>query len=142
MNIETYGWIMCIIFTGLFAVSVLAGIIALGYNIVKRKPLKYGWIIPCVIVYSVFALFNTFVPSIAYDDISHPNYSRYEGWSLPDFILNDIKMLLLWVFIGIFLYFRFHKKETAGFQKAGGRTLFILGAVLFVLMIFLFVFTG
>lgn len=142
MNIETYGRVMGIIFIDLFIVSVLAGIIAIGYTIIKRKPLKYGWIIPCVIVYSVFALFNTFVPFIAYDDISDPNYSRYEDWELPDFILNDIKMLLIWVFIGILIYFRFSKKKSDSFQKADGRTRFILGAVLFVLMIFLFIYTG
>lgn len=142
MSIEAYGRIMCIFYIGLFLVSVLVGIIAVGYTILRKKPLKYGWIIPCITVYSIFALCNTFVPSIAYDDVSHPNYSNYENWQHFNFILNDIKMLLIWLIIGILIYFVFRRKKVETSQKTGGRALFFIGTALFVLMIFLLVYTN
>ena len=35
---------------------------------------------------------------VAYDDISHPNYGRYENWGLNDFISHDIKTLIILLF--------------------------------------------
>ena len=93
---------MCYIYISLFFLSALAGMIAILCSL-RKKPLKYGWLIPCIMFYSFFATINTFVPSIAYDDISDPNFSRYEGWQLPNFILNDVKMLLFWLLFGALL---------------------------------------
>ncbi len=133
MSIELYTRTMCYIYISLFFLSALAGMIAILCSL-RKKTLKYGWLIPCIMFYSFFATINTFVPSIAYDDISDPNFSRYEGWQLPNFILNDVKMLLFWLLFGALLYFLFKRKERQTSKKSGGGILLIIGAVLFVVI--------
>ena len=38
-------------------------------------------------------------------DISDPNYVRYAGWELPNFIFHDIRMPVIWLLIGLAVYF-------------------------------------
>ncbi|MFG6369063.1 MAG: hypothetical protein K1W16_11675 [Lachnospiraceae bacterium] len=110
MRIDTYVNIMKYFFVGLFLLSILTGIVAIWKRI-QKKPLKYEWISPLTMIYSIFGLCNTFLAYIAYDDISDPNYSRYENWGLHNFILNDLKMLILWLFISVIVFVIFSRKQ-------------------------------
>mgnify|MGYP007033928682 FL=1 len=110
MCIDIYVNIMEYFFSRLFLLFTFIGIIAI-WRRMRKKPLKYGWVIPLIMVYSIFALYNIFIASIAYDDISDPNYSRYKSWELHDFILNDLKMLIVWLIIGVIFYFKFSRKQ-------------------------------
>ncbi len=78
MCIDIYVSIMEYFFSRLFLLFTFIGIIAI-WRRMRKKPLKYGWVIPLIMVYSIFALYNIFIASIAYDDISDPNYSRYKS---------------------------------------------------------------
>ena len=105
MSIETYVAIILRLYMELFLICILIGIIE-ALNRIRKKPLKYWWgILPCFMLYLFSAAISTFVAYVAYDDISHPNYGRYENWKLNDFILHDIKTLIIWLFIGLLLYF-------------------------------------
>lgn len=99
--------------------------------------IKYWWSIPCSILYANSALFSTFIASTAYDDPSNPNYARYEGWELQNFIIHDIKIFLIWLFLGILLYFVFEGKSAKASLKAGCEVLLISLAFFVVLMIVL-----
>ncbi|GFI23581.1 hypothetical protein IMSAGC011_02370 [Lachnospiraceae bacterium] len=133
MEIEIYVNIILYLYIGLFLLSIFTGIIALWKRI-RKKSLKYAWVIPYLILYSLFALFNTFIAYNSYDDCSNPNYSRYENWKLPNFILNDVKMLIIGLFFGGIFYFVFVRKKCNILIKKGAV------AVLFVIMFFLFFF--
>lgn len=143
MRIDTYVDIMNYFFIGLFLFSILMGIVAIWKRI-KKKPLKYGWIIPFTMVYSIFALYNTFIAYIAYDDISDPNYSRYENWKLYNFILNDLKMLILWLFIGVIFSVIFSRKQykisNCSKKSLNCHIVKILSIWLFIGIIFCFMF--
>lgn len=113
MNIETYTDIMIRLYIGLFLFSVFASFITIRSKI-RKKTLKYWWLIPCTIPYSIVAVFNVFVASIAYDDHADPNYKIYQNWKLQDFILNDIKVLLIWLFIVVLLCLVIKRKSAGG----------------------------
>lgn len=68
------------------------------------KPFKYWWIIPYSLLYLLSAQMLTFTAYIAYDDPADPNYMHYKDWELKDFILSDIKRLVIWLFIGVILF--------------------------------------
>lgn len=110
MSIETYTTIMIFSYTGLFLFSIIAGIVLI-WDRIRKRTLRYFWTVPCVMYYSIFALFNTFVPAIAYDDLADPHYLIFQNWKLHDFILNDIKMLVEWLFIGLLLYLLFERAK-------------------------------
>jgi len=104
MRIETYTRGILYLYSGLFLFSILMGIAEIWTRI-RKKTLKYwGGLLPCSILYLIFAMFSTFIASIAYDDPADPNYTRYKNWLLHDFILHDVKTFLLWLFIGLLLY--------------------------------------
>jgi len=104
MSIETYTTTIIYLYIGLFLFFILIGVADI-WNRIWKKTLKYWWgIIPCSIFYLISATFSTFIASIAYDDPADPNYEKYENWELHDFILHDIKTLIIWLFIGILLY--------------------------------------
>ena len=85
-----------------------------------KKPFRY-WrgIIPCAALYSISALFSTSVAYIAYDDIADPNYERYAGWTLREFVLHDIKTFMIWLFIGVLFYLAWKRKWTEKLVTAG-----------------------
>ncbi|MBD5479471.1 MAG: hypothetical protein HDR14_09295 [Lachnospiraceae bacterium] len=129
MSIETYADIMMKFYMGLFLLSVFAGVIAI-WSKIRKKTLKYWWLIPCTILYSIVAVFNVFIASIAYDDPADPNYRIYKNWELKDFILNDIKVLIIWLFIVAVLYLVWRRKECKTSAKTGRRAALIFFAVL------------
>ena len=88
-------------------------------------------------IYLIFAAFSTFTAHIAYDDPADPNYSIYKDWGLHNFILNDIKMLAIGVFIAALLYFVFESKKCNKSIKVGCSALLIFLAVLLVVVIML-----
>lgn len=90
MSIETYTTNMVFFYLGLLFLFILAGIIVLIRSEIRKKTLKCWWIIPYSILYLVYALFSASTAGIAYDDFADPNYWRYEGWRLHDFVLNDV----------------------------------------------------
>lgn len=104
MSIDTYTTGMIYLYIGLFLFSIFMGIVEIWNKIWKKKRKYWGGLLPCLFLYSLFAMFSTFIASIAYDDIADPNYTRYMNWTLRDFILHDIKTFLLWLFIGLLLY--------------------------------------
>lgn len=135
MDIKSYMGNMICLYLGLLLLFVLAGIIVLIWGIWK-KTIKFRWIIiPYSIVYLFFALFSTTIAGIAYDDFADPNYWRYEGWKLHDFVLNDVRKITIWLLIGALLYFVFERKETNKVIKTGGKVLLIILAILIVVMI-------
>lgn len=128
MSIEIYASMMMKLFAGVFLLSVLAGVTAVVSRIRKRT-VKYWWLIPCAMVYSVVAVFNTFIASIAYDDPADPNYSIYKGWELRDFILNDLKVFAIGLFLVALLYLILRRKNKLQ-EKTGRRAALIVLAVL------------
>lgn len=96
MSIETYANTMIYFFLALFLLSVLADVIVI-LSIIRKKPLKYWRIMVWSTLYALFAMFNTSIAYIAYDDPSDPNFWRYENWNLHDFVVSDIKMLIFLV---------------------------------------------
>ncbi len=134
MSIETYTDIMIYFYIGLFFLSVFAGMIVLWRKI-RKKPLKYGWLVLYTACCSIFCVFHTFIPSIAYDDPGDPNYSRFENWKLYNFILNDIKMLVLCLLIGAALYAVFEKRKQKTSRKAGGIKILVFLSILLILLI-------
>lgn len=105
MSIDSYASFMLdYFFKGLFLLSVLAGMVAIVMK-VRKKTVKCWWLIPCISVYSIVAAYNLFFPYIAYDDVADPNYWKFNNWGLRDFILNDCKMLLLFLVVMLLLYF-------------------------------------
>lgn len=109
MNIETYANSMIYFFIGLFLVLIVMGIVCFVQKI-RGRSVKHWWIILYSIGYSIFAMYNTFIPFIAYDDPADPNYHIFKGWELRDFIVNDIKMLAIWLLIGVLIYGFFNRK--------------------------------
>lgn len=129
MSIETYADIMMKFYMGLFLLSVFAGVAAI-WSKIRKKTLKYWWLIPCTILYSIVAVFNVFIASIAYDDPADPNYRIYQNWKLKDFILNDMKVLIIWLFIVGLLYLVLRRKEYKMPTKTCRLTALIFFAVL------------
>ncbi|MDE5801774.1 MAG: hypothetical protein K2I22_02525 [Lachnospiraceae bacterium] len=140
MSIETYADIMMKFYMGLFLLSVFAGAAAIRRKI-RKKTLKYWWLIPCTILYSIVAVFNVFIAFIAYDDPADPNYRIYKNWELKDFILNDIKVLIIWLFIVAVLYLVLRRKECKTSAKTGGKKALIFLAVLLTGAVILILFT-
>lgn len=109
MSIEIYAITMICLYMGFILFFIIFGVVDI-WNRIRRKTLKYWWgIIPCSILYLITAMFSTFAASIAYDDPADPNYARYAGWELHDFILHDIKTFIIWLLIGVLLYLVFEK---------------------------------
>lgn len=131
MSIEAYTTIMTYFYVGLFLLSILTGIVAIWMRI-RKKPLKFSWVIPCSILYSIFAFTGTATAYIAYDDIADPNYWLFKNWKLQDFIFNDIKMLIIWLFIGALVYWAFGRKERKRSTKIGFAAVVIVLIILFV----------
>ena len=104
MSIDIYAYGLLYFFVGLFWLSILAGIVVFVQRIRGKEITKHWLVIPILIFYSFYAQFNTFNAYIAYDDPADPNYRKYQNWELHDFILNDIKMLVIWLCIGVLLY--------------------------------------
>lgn len=105
MSIDSYTTAICFFYLGLFFFFVLAGIVDICHR-VRKGPLKHWWgITPCGILYAFFACVSTLSADTAYDDIADPNYARYGGWELSDFIFHDIRTLVIWVLIGLAVYF-------------------------------------
>ncbi len=103
MSIETYANTMIYFFLALFLLSVLADVIVI-LSIIRKRPLKYWRIMVWSTLYALFAMYNTSIACIAYDDPSDPNFWRYENWNLHDFVVSDIKMLIFWLFLGALIY--------------------------------------
>lgn len=103
MSIETYANTMIYFFLALFLLSVLADVIVI-LSIIRKRPLKYWRIMVWSTLYALFAMYNTSIAYIAYDDPSDPNFWRYENWNLHDFVVSDIKMLIFWLFLGALIY--------------------------------------
>ena len=119
MSIETYTTFIIRFYSGLLLLVLLLDAVK-TWNRIRKKTRKY-WlgIFPCSILYLITAIFSTFIASMAYDDPSDPNYARYENWGLQDFILHDIRTLLLWLFIGILLYLILGRRTTKKSIKIG-----------------------
>lgn len=129
--IETYSAIMAYLYTGLFLLSVLAGLLAV-WNRIRKRAFPYWWVVPYSAVYSIAALCNTFIAYLAYDDISHPNYERYANWKLHHFILNDVRMLAAGLLIGAGLFFLHKRKESKPSAKRGCIAVLVFLLLLFV----------
>lgn len=136
MSIEMYVTGVIYLYIGLFLLAVVMGIAAIWRKI-RRKTLKCWWLIPCSMLYLIFTISITFTAYIAYDDPADPNYSTYKDWGLREFILNDIKMLAIWAFIGALLYLVFEGKKCNKSIRVGCSALLIFLAVLFVVLIML-----
>lgn len=105
MSIDTYTRAICLFYLGLFLCFVVAGGLEILRIIRKGSP-RYWWgIMPCGILYSFTAFVSTSSAAMAYNDISDPNYVRYAGWELPNFIFHDIRMPVIWLLIGLAVYF-------------------------------------
>lgn len=140
MNIEAYAEIMMKLYIGLFLLSLLVGIAAVFCKIRKRT-VKYWWLIPCTMLYSIVAVFNVFIAYMAYDDPADPNYGIYAEWGLRDFILSDMKVLIIFLLIVILLYLVLRRKEYKMCAKAGRRTVLVFGAVLLAAAVIWILFT-
>ncbi|MDE7223770.1 MAG: hypothetical protein K2O34_08340 [Acetatifactor sp.] len=142
MSIETYANTMICLYGGLFLLAIFMGGVMIWRGI-RKKPLKLKWLIFyfCLTFYSVFASYGIFIPYIAYDDSADPNYGIFKNWTLHNFILNDIKMLIIWLFIGVLFYVVLTRIEYGKFIKKG---LIVLLAVLAVLLaaVLILSFTG
>lgn len=138
MNIETYISNILFLYTGLFLLSIFIGLVGIGIRIWK-KTLKYWWIIPYSMLYLFSAIFSTFIASMAYDDLADPNYWRYENWELCDFVLNDIKRLIIWLFIGVLLYLVFEREGYKKSIKERCTALLISLTIMLVTIIVLFI---
>lgn len=136
MGIEMYITSVIYLYIGLFLLAVVMGIVAIWHRI-RKKTLKCWWLIPCSMLYLIFTTCITFTAYIAYDDLADPNYSTYRNWGLRNFILNDIKMLAIWVFIGELLYLVFERKKCNKSISVGCTALLIFLAVLLVVLIML-----
>lgn len=104
MSIERYTTVIIYLYMGLFLLFLLIGVMEI-WNSIRKKTSKY-WrgMIPCSILYLISAILSTFAASIAYNDPADPNYTRYGGWELRDFILHDIRTLIVWLVIGMLFY--------------------------------------
>ena len=122
---------MTYFYVGLFLLSILTGIVAIWMRI-RKKPLKFSWVIPCSILYSIFAFTGTATAYIAYDDIADPNYWIFKNWNLQDFVFNDIKMLIIWLFISALVYWVLGRKERKRSIKIGFAAVVIVLIILFV----------
>lgn len=119
MSIDTYANVMIRLYIGSFLLSIFIGIVSLWKGIKQKKSIRHWAVIPCLICYSYIAQYNVFVPYIAYDDLADPNYWQYKGWRLQDFIFNDIRLLLVWLFIGaLFDFIAERRKYKESIQKA------------------------
>lgn len=136
MSIETYAAIMNALYIGLFLLFVFSGIV-LTWDRIRKNTLRYWWIFPCSIFYVVSALFSTFTAYIAHDDPADPNFRRYENWGLKDFVLHDIKTLIIWLLIGAALHFVFDRRECKKVIKVGCIALLVFLAVLSAAVILL-----
>lgn len=132
MSIDIYASVMMYFFTGLFLLSILTGVIVTVMKI-RKKTVKYWWIIPCTIIYAVVAAYNLFIPYIAYDDPADPNYRTFKNWGLRDFMLNDCKMLIIFLLAILLLYFVWKRKKYS--IKANGLAVMIAFAILSVVVI-------
>ena len=135
MDIKTYMANIICFYLGLLLFFVLAGIIVLIWSGIRKKALKCWWIIPYSILYLNYALLSAAIAGIAYDDFADPNYWRYEGWRLRDFVLNDVRKIAIWLLIGALLYFVFESKKSNKVIKTGGKILLIILAILMAVMI-------
>ena len=135
MSIEVYTTFIIRFYGGVLLLVLFLGAVEI-WNRIRKKTRKY-WlgIIPCSIFYLISAVFSTFVAYIAYDDPSDPNYALYENWGLQDFILHDIRTLLLWLFIGILLYLVLGRKNTKKSIKIGSTILLGFLMVLLEMML-------
>ncbi|MBD5457020.1 MAG: hypothetical protein HDR27_00435 [Lachnospiraceae bacterium] len=136
MSIETYTNFIIRLFGVLFLLFTLMGAVGI-WKRMRGKTLKYWWVIPCSILFSFSTLFSTFIASIAYNDPADPNYAKYEGWELHNFILHNMKTFLIWLLIGILLYFVFEGKATKASIKTMCATVLNFLAILLVAMIVL-----
>ncbi len=102
MSIETYATIVVDFYLIAFLALALTGVARLWMGI-RRKSFGRWWRIPYAMLYSLFAAFSTFIPFIAYNDLADPNYVRYKGWELNDFLIHDGKVLAIGLTVGILL---------------------------------------
>lgn len=138
MSIETYTAIVIRVYIILFLCLIPIGILKLLRGI-QKKSLKYWWVIPHSMIYSIFAVFSTFIASMAYNDPADPNYSAYESWELGDFVFHDIKMLAVWLLVGILFYFVFEKECKKSIRTGCGIVLIFLTSMFVLLVILSFV---
>ena len=137
MSIEIYATTIIYIYMALFLLFILTGVVYI-WNRIRKKTFRFWWgIIPCSILYSISAMFSTFAAFIAYDDPADPNYARYKDWELHNFILHDIKTLIIWLFIGSLLYLIFGRKSTKRSIKTGCAIFLIFLIVLSGITVFL-----
>lgn len=135
VSIETYTSSVMFLLLGLFLVSVLIWPIVIYKRIKnKEKTVKFDWIVPYLIIYSVFAQINVISAAISYDDIASPGYQKYANWKLHQFIFNDIRLLLIFLLSGVlfnFIFNRVGKKEL--------KTIFMVMLNCFAVCIILFI---
>ena len=103
MSIDNYCMGVIYFYIGLMLLFLCMGVVGI-WNKIRQKPFKYGWIIPYSLLYLISAQILTFTAYIAYDDPADPNYMHYKGWGLKDFVLNDIRRFVIWLFIGVILF--------------------------------------
>ena len=103
MSINIYCVGIICFYIGLTLLFLCIGIVGI-WNQIHQNPFKYWWIIPYSLLYLLSAQMLTFTAYIAYDDPADPNYMHYKDWELKDFILSDIKRLVIWLFIGVILF--------------------------------------
>lgn len=125
MSVETYATIMLNLYLGLFLLSVFVGVLAI-WKWIRKKAFRYWPLIPYATFYTIFAEFHTFIAYIAYDDPADPNYNIYKNWGLSDFILNDLKALIIGLFIGALLYLYLVRGRGGAKRKIGARALIFL----------------
>ena len=134
-DLETSGWLVCLISVAGFLISLFAGSIY-AYN---HKTFRYIWLPVCVMGFCVCTAFvHLFILSIfilsTYDDVGGPSYDTYKDWGIYDFIWSDVKRLVLWVGIGILNYLAFIR------QKRIFKYLIFAGACVFLLLILIILF--
>lgn len=102
MNIDTYGSMMSWLYLGLMSLALLAVILVTVLRVLRR-PLRHDWLAPYTVLYSVCACMGMITALLAYDDVASPNYHMYKDWQLHHFVLNDIRMLVVWAALGVVL---------------------------------------
>ncbi|MBQ9990627.1 MAG: hypothetical protein IJP31_06775 [Lachnospiraceae bacterium] len=94
----------------LLLAAFVAPIVGIAYCLYK-KSLQKWWIFALITGFSGFEGMRHGMIGIAYDDISDPNYGTYGGWTLTDFIVSDIRHLLVWAVIAFICYLGFEKRK-------------------------------
>lgn len=134
MNIDTYERIMGWFYLGLMLLALLAVLVVIVLRILRR-PFRYDWLAPYVVLYSTCAGMGMLSALLAYDDVASPNYHMYKDWQMHHFVLNDIRMLMVWAAVGVVLDSLFRRRRCTMLKAVIWALLAVMAGVLAWLLI-------